>query len=177
LLKIHEIREIIKLVDESNLAEIEVKAEDARIYLKRSNVAGAAELPLTATIVPKPAAAPVAVPEAPIAAKPAAVVEHKPAPTETKPAAQTSASKIVDESLHKIVSPMVGTFYRAPEEGAAPYVKPGDQVQKSTVVCIVEAMKLFNEIEAEVNGEIVEVLVENGQLVEHGQPLFLVKTV
>jgi acetyl-CoA carboxylase biotin carboxyl carrier protein len=71
---------------------------------------------------------------------------------------------------------MVGTFYRAPAPDADPYVKEGDTIQKDTVVCIVEAMKLMNEIEAEVNGTIVKVLVENGQLVEYGQPLFLVKT-
>jgi acetyl-CoA carboxylase biotin carboxyl carrier protein len=71
---------------------------------------------------------------------------------------------------------MVGTFYQAPGVDADPFVKIGDKVEKSTVVCILEAMKLFNEIESEVNGEIVDVLVENGQLVEYGQPLFLVKT-
>lgn len=83
----------------------------------------------------------------------------------------------LDEDVHEIVSPMVGTFYRAPAPDAEPYVQKGDVVQQSTVVCIVEAMKLMNEIEAEVNGEIVDTLVENGQLVEYGQPLFLVKPV
>ncbi|MEW9034074.1 MAG: acetyl-CoA carboxylase biotin carboxyl carrier protein, partial [Planifilum fimeticola] len=81
-----------------------------------------------------------------------------------------------DAQLHKIVSPMVGTFYRAPAPDADPYVQVGDRVDEKTVVCIIEAMKLMNEIEAEVRGEIVEILVENGQLVEYGQPLFLVKT-
>lgn len=71
---------------------------------------------------------------------------------------------------------MVGTFYQSPSPDADPYVKVGSKVQKNTVVCIIEAMKLFNEIEAEVDGEIVEVLVKDGQLVEYGQPLFLVKT-
>jgi acetyl-CoA carboxylase biotin carboxyl carrier protein len=83
----------------------------------------------------------------------------------------------LDEDVHEIVSPMVGTFYRAPAPDAEPYVQKGDVVQQSTVVCIVEAMKLMNEIEAEVNGEIVDILAENGQLVEYGQPLFLVKPV
>jgi acetyl-CoA carboxylase biotin carboxyl carrier protein len=81
-----------------------------------------------------------------------------------------------DETLHKIVSPMVGTFYRASSPEADPYVREGDEVHPSTVVCIVEAMKLMNEIEAEVKGTIVKILVENGQLVEYAQPLFLVKT-
>ena len=70
---------------------------------------------------------------------------------------------------------MVGTFYHSPSPDVDPYVKVGSKVSKDSIVCIVEAMKLFNEIEAEVNGEIVEILVKNGQLVEYGQPLFLVK--
>lgn len=70
---------------------------------------------------------------------------------------------------------MVGTFYQAPSPDQPPYVKVGDKVGEETIVCIVEAMKLFNEIEAEIKGEIVEVLVKDGQLVEYGQPLFLVK--
>ena len=78
-------------------------------------------------------------------------------------------------NLHKITSPMVGTFYASPTPEADVYVKAGSTVTKDSIVCIVEAMKLFNEIEAEVNGEVVEVLVKNGQLVEYGQPLFLVK--
>ena len=71
---------------------------------------------------------------------------------------------------------MVGTFYAASSPEVAAYVQPGDKVAKESIVCIVEAMKLFNEIEAEVSGEIVEILVKDGQLVEYGQPLFLVKT-
>jgi len=78
-------------------------------------------------------------------------------------------------NLHKIISPMVGTFYSSPTPDADEYVKAGSKVSKDSIVCIVEAMKLFNEIEAEVNGEVIEVLVKNGQLVEYGQPLFLVK--
>ena len=85
------------------------------------------------------------------------------------------ASQVEDPSLHKVTSPMVGTFYASssPEEPA--YVQNGDKVKPESIVCIVEAMKLFNEIEAEVSGEIVEILVKDGQLVEYGQPLFLVR--
>jgi acetyl-CoA carboxylase biotin carboxyl carrier protein len=79
------------------------------------------------------------------------------------------------ENLQKIVSPMVGTFYSSSAPDLDNYVSVGDKVSENTVVCIVEAMKLFNEIEAELNGEIVEILVKDGQLVEYGQPLFLVK--
>jgi acetyl-CoA carboxylase biotin carboxyl carrier protein len=117
-------------------------------------------------------AAPVSVPAqkaqvvAPAALKQDVVVEEP----------KTETSKAADESnLHNITSPMVGTFYASPSPDADVYVKPGSMVTKDSIVCIVEAMKLFNEIEAEVNGEIVEVLVKSGQLVEYGQPLFLVK--
>ena len=77
-----------------------------------------------------------------------------------------------DEDLHKITSPIVGTFYRSPSPDKEPYVKEGSNVSADTVVCIVEAMKLMNEIEAEVSGEVVKIYVENGQPVEYGQPLF-----
>ena len=85
------------------------------------------------------------------------------------------ATQVDTANLHKITSPMVGTFYASPTPEADVYVKAGSVVTKDSIVCIVEAMKLFNEIEAEVNGEIVEILAKNGQLVEYGQPLFLVK--
>src|SRR5699024_1984063 len=88
---------------------------------------------------------------------------------------QPEANSIV-EFDYEIVSPMVGTLYSAPSPGKDPFVIKGSSVTKDSVVCIVEAMKLFNEIEAEVSGEIVEVLVEDGELVEYGQPLFRVKT-
>src|SRR5690606_6025000 len=124
---------------------------------------------------PAPAPAVVAAP----APAPAPAAEPAKPAQEEAPAAKESAAPAAvdteDPSLHKITSPMVGTFYQAPSPDAAPYVKKGDKVTPETIVCIVEAMKLFNEIEAEVSGEIVEVLVEDGQLVEYGQPLFLVK--
>jgi acetyl-CoA carboxylase biotin carboxyl carrier protein len=105
-----------------------------------------------------------------------AAVSAAPVQEEQKEAANNSAASSADASnLHKISSPMVGTFYGSPTPEADSYVKAGSVVTKDSIVCIVEAMKLFNEIEAEVNGEIVEVLVKNGQLVEYGQPLFLVK--
>ena len=91
-----------------------------------------------------------------------------------QPKAEASQAEVASD-LHKITSPMVGTFYASPSPDADAYVKAGSKVSKDSIVCIVEAMKLFNEIEAEVNGEIVEILVKNGQLVEYGQPLFLVK--
>ncbi len=166
MLKIHEIREIIKLIDQSSINEFKLETEGAKVTLRKS--AGTETVVVSQPVVQAPVAAPVAV--APVAAAPAAAPVAAEAP-KAAPAAQASD----DANLHKIVSPMVGTFYSAPEPGKPAYVQAGDKVNASKVVCIVEAMKLFNEIEAEVNGEIVKVLVEDGQLVEYGQPLFLVK--
>ncbi|MFJ7666108.1 acetyl-CoA carboxylase biotin carboxyl carrier protein [Lysinibacillus sp. NPDC097195] len=162
MFKIQEIREIIKLVDSSSIDEFVYEVDGAKVKLKKNGVV------VTETVAPKKEeTAPVVQQSAPAAAAPApAKVEEAPAP-----AAPTSN----DPSLHKIVSPMVGTFYAAPNPDSPAYVKVGDKVGDETIVCIVEAMKLFNEIEAEVKGEIVEVLAKDGDLVEYGQPLFLVK--
>ncbi|USG63645.1 acetyl-CoA carboxylase biotin carboxyl carrier protein [Brevibacillus ruminantium] len=168
MFKIHEIREMIKLIDQSSIDEFKLEIDGAKLTMKKSvaeTVAVSQPVAQAPVAASAPAAAPVVV-QAPVVEAPAVQIE---AP---KPAA---AAVQEDENLHKIVSPMVGTFYRSPEPGKPAYVQPGDKVTASKVVCIVEAMKLFNEIEAEVTGEIVKVLVEDGQLVEYGQPLFLVK--
>ncbi len=95
------------------------------------------------------------------------------APTEIESKMDPLQSK--EENLYDIISPMVGTFYAAPNPDADPFVVVGSKVQQNTVVCMIEAMKLFNQIEAEVNGEIAEICVENGQLIEYGQTLFRVR--
>ncbi|WP_019122821.1 acetyl-CoA carboxylase biotin carboxyl carrier protein [Brevibacillus massiliensis] len=172
MFKIHEIREIIKLVDQSSIQEFTLELDGAKVSMKKAEEqpVGAA-VPMVQSGI---AAAPPAPAAPPIQVAAATVVESAPAAAAVHEQAKTAAAE--DESAyHKIVSPMVGTFYRSPEPGAPAYVQAGDKVTASTVVCIVEAMKLFNEIEAEVTGEIVKVLVEDGQLVEYGQPLFLVK--
>lgn len=170
LFKVQELREIIKLVDASSIEEFVYENDGAKIKLKKSNGV------VTEVITPKKeAVAPVAqeavAQTAPVQAPVAQPVQVAAPSTEEAPNTTSTA----DESLHKITSPMVGTFYQAPSPDAPPYVKVGDKVSDETIVCIVEAMKLFNEIEAEVKGEIVEILVKDGQLVEYGQPLFLVK--
>ncbi|MDR6998684.1 acetyl-CoA carboxylase biotin carboxyl carrier protein [Neobacillus niacini] len=171
MLKVQEIRELIKLVDQSSIDEFVYENEGSKIQMKKSVTSVVTtvqpvvhtEVP-TAQVVQAAQAAPVQ-PAAPIAQ----VQEMKQEPV-------TEASDQADTSnLHKITSPMVGTFYASPSPDADVYVKIGSKVSKDSIVCIVEAMKLFNEIEAEVNGEIVEVLAKDGQLVEYGQPLFLVK--
>lgn len=171
MLKIHEIREIIKLIDQSSINEFKLETEGAKVTLRKSN--GTETVVVTQPVVQAPVAAPA--PVAPVAAAPAAPAPAA-APAPVAEAPKAAVAPAADEaSLHKIVSPMVGTFYSAPEPGKPPYVQVGDKVTANKVVCIVEAMKLFNEIEAEVKGEIVKILVEDGQLVEYGQPLFLVK--
>jgi len=163
--KIYELREIIKLIDQSSIHEFELEHEGSKIKLKKQTAGQ------VITTVEQPI-------------QQAVTAQTVPSPTETVKASENNPAsapqeqeekKAEDNNLHQIKSPMVGTFYQAPAPDAEPYVKAGDKVEENTVVCIVEAMKLFNEIEAEVKGEIVKVLVENGQLVEYGQPLFLVK--
>jgi len=167
MLKVQEIRELIKLVDQSSINEFVYEHDDYKIKMKKN-----AEKVVVAEAVPAPApvvaaVAPAAQPVAPKVVETAAV---------SQPVVEAPKAAPADvENLHKITSPMVGTFYAAPSPDSDAYVKVGQKVSNDSIVCIVEAMKLFNEIEAEINGEIVEVLAKDGQLVEYGQPLFLVK--
>ena len=169
MFKINEIRELIRLLDETSITEFNYEHQGAKLLIKKEE-ATAAAVQLVQAPAPVVQAAPAVVAPAPVAAP-------TPAPAAEAPAAPAPAAapKAVDANLHKIVSPMVGTFYSSPAPDAAAYVAAGAKVTEKSIVCIVEAMKLMNEIEADVKGEIVEVLVENGQLVEYGQPLFLVK--
>ncbi|KMY50755.1 acetyl-CoA carboxylase biotin carboxyl carrier protein [Peribacillus loiseleuriae] len=161
MLKVQEIREIIKLVDQSSINEFIFEQEGTKIKLKKNTQEQAASVVYQATPAVQSV---VAMPTTNVAQEAPKQVEH---------VTDTQASN--QENLHKITSPMVGTFYASPSPEEGPYVKIGSKVGKDSIVCIVEAMKLFNEIEAEVNGEITEILVQDGQLVEYGQPLFLVK--
>lgn len=158
MLKFSEIKELIKLVDQSTLQEVEIENEGSKLSIRKPSKAEQVIVAAAPAPQVQVAAAPVAA-AAPIAAAPVAA----------------AAPAAVDSNLHKITSPMVGTFYSSPSPTSPVFVNAGDKVNAKTVVCIVEAMKLMNEIEAEIKGEIVEILVENGQLVEYGQPLFLVK--
>ncbi len=162
-MKVQEIREIIKLINQTTINEFEFEQEGTKIKIIKST---GLENDIQTTDVPVPAATAVQ-PELKQEYQTEKIREEKPQVAEQKAEQPTN--------LHKITSPMVGTFYESSSPEEDPYIKIGDKVKKDTVVCIVEAMKLFNEIEAEVSGEIVEVLVENGQLIEYGQPLFLVK--
>lgn len=167
MFKLSEIKELIKLVDQTSVNEIEIENEGSRLCIRKHK----AEIIQVQSLPAGPLAAPVT----------GYTLQHNEAP-HLPTSAATSANLVQTEipntanNLHKIVSPMVGTFYQSSSPGSAAFVSIGSQVKDKSVVCIIEAMKLMNEIEAEIKGEIVEVLVENGQLVEYGQPLYLVKT-
>ncbi|UAS73406.2 acetyl-CoA carboxylase biotin carboxyl carrier protein [Staphylococcus pseudintermedius] len=149
-----EIKELINILDNSNLTEISIEDKGTTINLKKEK-----------EIVTQQISAP----------------QQMVAPTVTAEPVQVNAASVdtptteADASLKTITAPMVGTFYKSPSPEESAYVQIGDQVTPDTTVCILEAMKLFNEIQAEVVGEIVEILVEDGQMVEYGQALFKVK--
>jgi len=151
MIELRKLRELVKLMKENDLCELDLRDKDEQVTLKRPGAEG----PVYAAAPPAPAAP----------APPAAVAP----PAANAPAAEE------DAGLVKITSPMVGTFYTAPSPDADDFVAVGSAVDKNTVVCIIEAMKVFNEIKAETAGRIEKVLVDNGQAVEFGQPLFLVK--
>lgn len=163
MFKLNEIKELIELLDKTSVHELEIENEGTRLCIRKP---GKSELvhvqPTVLSAAPQTLA--------PVQAGSVAVDNGQ-----AEVGGQPAESAAADANLHKIVSPMVGTFYRASSPDANPYVNVGDKVGVKTTVCIIEAMKLMNELEAEVKGEIVDILVENGQLVEFGQPLFLVK--
>ncbi|QKY69299.1 acetyl-CoA carboxylase biotin carboxyl carrier protein [Lentibacillus sp. CBA3610] len=167
MLKVQEIRELIKLIDQSAIDEFTYETNGTTVSMKKSNghTVAAANAKSAETIEQPAEPVKTAEPEA---------VRTEPKEENLKP--EKSAEENTADFDQEIVSPMVGTFYTKPNPESDVYVKQGSKVEAETVVCIVEAMKLFNEIEAETTGEITEVLVEDGELVEYGQPLFRVKT-
>ena len=145
---LRKLKTLIDLVQASGIAEIEINEEGDHVR-----------------IVNRPAQAAQAAP---------AIIEIPPAPS-AAPAAPSAAPASNSPSGTQVTSPMVGTFYRAPSPGADPFVEVGTQVKKGDTLCIIEAMKLLNEIEAEVSGTVKEILVDNGSPVEFGQPLFVIE--
>jgi acetyl-CoA carboxylase biotin carboxyl carrier protein len=155
-----ELRELIALLRDNQLAELELENEGFRVRLRRDSSGSS----YVADVL-QPAPAPVPAPAA------------APAPAgPTHPGTQATTAASQDQDLHIIPSPIVGTFYRSPSPNADPFVKIGSNVEPESVVCIIEAMKLMNEIQAEATGEVVKIYVENGQPVEYGQPLFGIKS-
>jgi acetyl-CoA carboxylase biotin carboxyl carrier protein len=155
--KLNELRELVEFLKANDIAEFDMEQDDLKVRIKFAGepapVGGIDMAQLSRLMTSAPAAhAPAAVP----VAAPAAVAP-------------------VEEALHEVKSPIVGTFYESPSPGAPPFVKVGDQVEVGQVLCIVEAMKLMNEIEADVAGEVMKRIAASGQPVEYGQPLFAIK--
>ncbi|HEX8147916.1 MAG TPA: acetyl-CoA carboxylase biotin carboxyl carrier protein [Pyrinomonadaceae bacterium] len=165
-LNIDELRELTELFSAHGLTDFEFENADIRIRLSRTPAPAAAPAPAPTPQAALQSAANVAAPQPGAQAAPAA-----PGSAATPPA----AAEEPEEELHVITSPIVGTFYRSPSPQADPFVKVGSQVEMGTVVCIIEAMKLMNEVESDGVGTIAKIYVENGQPVEYGQPLFGVK--
>ena len=158
-----ELRELIALLRENGLAELELEREDFRVRLRREGSNTHAP-----NVGPDPASIPVPIID-PVLRAPSGQTPSSAAADAKK------ADEAKDQDLHIIASPIVGTFYRSPSPTAEPFVKIGSNVEQDSVVCIIEAMKLMNEIQAETTGEVVKIYVENGQPVEYGQPLFGIK--
>ena len=156
-----ELKELIEFLIEKDIAEFELERGDVKVRIKRGaepHVSTSAQEARFIAVQSAPPSVP-ATADKPAASAPAA----KPA----EPAAE--------EGLHGVRSPIVGTFYESPSPGSPPFVKPGDVVEVGQLLCIVEAMKLMNEIESDVAGEVVKRLVTNGQPIEYGQELFLIR--
>jgi len=158
-----EIQDLIKLVSKSTLNEVEIEQNDFKLKIKR-------KAPENNVIYNT--SQPVAMPQS---QAPVPSAAHQPADYPATPAQEGSDSK-GSEHLMEFRSPMIGTFYRSSTPDQPPFIKVGDTVQKGDVLCIVEAMKLFNEIESEVDGKIVKIMIEDAQPVEYDQVLFLIDT-
>ena len=151
------LRRLLRIFDESSASELSIEEEGMSVHMAKPS----SQAPVMMQGYTMPAPAPAAAPAAPSAA---------PAASTSAPAAAAPA-----DSGHTVTSPIVGTFYRAPSPDADAFVQVGQHVNAGDTLCIVEAMKLMNEIESDVTGTIIKILVENGQPVEYNQPIFLVK--
>lgn len=167
-LDIKEIQELIKFVAKSGVSEVDLEMGEMKISIKTPPKKGKGQIETVVQQIPVAAAptiAPVAVQSAPVA------VQSAPEVVVETPVASSDAD---DAKYVTIKSPMIGTFYRKPSPDKDPFINVGDEVNIGTVVCVVEAMKLFNEIESEISGKIIKVLVEDMSPIEYDQPLFLV---
>ncbi|MCS6771018.1 MAG: acetyl-CoA carboxylase biotin carboxyl carrier protein [Kiritimatiellae bacterium] len=162
---IKDIKRILELMKENDISEFELAEQGFRLTLKR-RLGGEPHVVLAAPVTPQGAPA----------IQPAALPQAAPAPAASAPAPTPAAAPAeAPSNLVEIKSPMVGTFYRAPSPEAEPFVSVGKEIEEDSVVCIIEAMKVMNEIKAEVKGVVRKILVENATPVEFGQPLFLVE--
>jgi acetyl-CoA carboxylase biotin carboxyl carrier protein len=162
---LNQLRELLDLVREHELAEFEIEHDGLRLKVRKNGgPAVSSQSGLPADVVPAATTASIAA--APTAGSSAASSAHAPAVEETE----------TEIELAVVKSPIVGTFYRSPEPGASSFVEVGTAVRKGQVLCIIEAMKLMNEIDSEYDGEVVNIYVENGQPVQYGERLFAIRT-
>ena len=166
-MKVEQVLELVKAVSDSELTEFKYEEDGVKLSLKKTS-----DKIIQVQAPAAPAAAPVIAPAVMPAAAPAPVPAAVSAPADAEASAAVSAESEVKGNVVK--SPLGGTFYAAPAEDADPFVKVGDSVKEGQVLAIVEAMKLMNEIESDFTGTVTEILVENGQAVEYGQPLFVI---
>ncbi len=162
IINVEQLKQILDLVREHELSELEIEHEGLRLKVRKDAAGGVAAHP-----APPVSAAPVAAP-ASRAAAPAVPVSAASSPD--------AGDELTDIELAVVKSPIVGTFYRSPEPGSPPFVDIGAGVKKGQVLCIIEAMKLMNEIDSEYDGEIVNIYVESGQPVQYGERLFAIRT-
>ncbi len=160
------IQRLLEIVAESGMAEVKVEEGDFRLTVRATPKVEASAAPPAPILMTAPAAAPA--PAAPAPAAPAA-------PAPLAPAASTSAEPGSGPGESLVLAPIVGTFYEAPSPESGPFVKVGDRVEVGQTLCIIEAMKLMNEVPAEEGGTITQILVQNGQPVEYDQPLFVIE--
>ena len=164
MIDIRKLKELVRLMVSNDLTEIDLRDSEEQVTLRRPS-------PLES---PQVVHAPAVAPQSAAPQPPPPTVVNGPASAESAPPA-VKPDPSSDASLHAIASPMVGTFYATPEPDAPPFVQVGDHVNPNTVVCLVEAMKIFNEIKAECSGTIEKVLPKSGDAIEFGETLFLVK--
>lgn len=171
MIDIRKLKELVRLMVNNDLTELDLRDSEEQVTLRRQHASAMPQV-----IAAPPAAAPPAA--ATQAGTPASGMQAPAASSGqsgSAPAADTSGDDADTSGLHEIQSPMVGTFYNAPNPDSPPFIKPGDHVTDDSVVCLVEAMKIFNEIKAECSGTVERILVKNAESVEFGQPLFLVR--
>ena len=167
-----ELKEILQILDEKEITEFELEEEGMKLRIRKAAAAPPNHVPLSSSAPNAPASF---VPAAPAVSVQGAPVSAQAPSSAAAPAAPNAASIGVDEGLAIVKSPIVGTFYRAPDPNSPPFVNVGDRVRVGQVLCIIEAMKLMNEIEAEVAGGVLKVHHESGQPVQYGDPLFTIR--
>ena len=158
-----QIQELIKTINKSNISELSIEEGDFKIVIKQELTAPAQYMPMPQVSIPMPQPTPQQV--------------AAPAPQPAAPAAEKPAAPVATANTTTIKSPMIGTFYRSPSPDKPVFVNVGDEIKAGQVLCIIEAMKLFNEIESEVSGRVVKVVADDSSPVEYDQPLFIIEPI